>query len=292
MARSKFKGIKNTFRQSFIDKRNRGLIENTQVDYERLRDRPLAQEQVDNIHKKYSITYYSSRHDFDEHYSKAARTAVIADIRASHKEFKTDKAKQDYITNQVNERLDKQWEFYQHRELLIQSGQYDEIRTEQHRQQYIEHLRLANVDADVIENINRLTPEQWARLITYPSVDPSTPTTRILPQMTDIYSSTYQYDSDKYDVVKQEIQEAFKDAGLEYIENKKAKGQTEVLKRRKFRSLATAYYEGRLEITRKANGAFSVPFIGSTDSKKTGRVTKDFISYLDKVSDDFDLDED
>lgn len=292
MSRSKYKGFKNTFRQSFIDKRNRGLIENTQVDYERLRDRPLAQEQIDNIHKKYSITYYSSRHDFDEHYSKYARTAIITDIKQSHKQFDNDKQKQEYITNQVNERLDKQWEFYQHRELLIQSGQYDEIRTEQHRQQYIEHLRLANVDADVIENINRLTPEQWARLISYPNADPSSPMSRLLPQMTDIYSSTYEYNADKYDVIKQEIKEAFTDAGLTFIENKRAKGQAHVIKYRKFEELADAYYNNKLHIKRKPNGAFVVPFIGSTDSRATGKITKDFLKFLDKNPRDFDIDED
>ena len=278
----------NQFTQSFRNKSLRNTIMNTPIDTTRPR---LSQEQIDQQHKKYSITEYASYSDFEAKNERYSRTAVIRELNAENKTFKSTKQKEKYIREQTTERLQSQWRFYEHREGLIETGQYDEIRTEQHRQQYISHLRMANVDADVIENIERLTPEQWSRLNAFPDVDPKSFKNRLLPNMRDIYSSTLEIDTDKYDVIKDEIKEAFESAGLKFIENKKADGQVDVIKRRKFPALAAAYYEGRFEIKRKANGHYSVPFIGSTDGKNA-QTARDFIKYLDRVSIDYDVDDD
>ena len=280
-----------------IDKKYMGksfsnTIMNTPVDTQRLQNSPLTQEQVEQVKKKYNIKSYSDRMQFESDYSRDARRTIVQDMQIANKtakergekipfKFNSDNAREKYINQQVNERMEKWYSYYEHRELLILSGQYDEIRMNMYREQYISHLKLGNMHEEVIRNINELTPEQWKKLVEQPDARVDSEKTRELPFLSNIYS--YDSRTDNSDTI-QEIKEAFKSAGLEYksfpIEHARD------LKRKKFEALKDAYYEGRYDLHQNDKGEWVAPFIGKENGKDSD-IVLELVDYIDKHSEEY-----
>lgn len=247
-------------------------IANTPIDISRSLLSPI---EIERIHKRYNIRTFSTRQEFDEAYYSDAYNAALRDAKMNP----------DSKIESVKSRLDKWYDYYEHREQLIATGQYDDIRAETYREQYLSHLRMANVDNDIIKNIENLTLDQWRTLYQQPDTDVSSIKDRELPSISNIYS----YDShttDAYKQIGEEIRQAFKSAGLEFKEYGDKQEDNKVLMRRKFSKYAEAVLDGRIKLTNKADGSISVPFIGNTKGKNAD-VANDFIDYLEEIAEDF-----
>ena len=279
--------------KKYMGKSFSSKIMNTPVDTERLRSNPLSPEQVEQVKKKYSIKTYSSREEFNFNYIDDARRTITQDMIIANKtakqrheslpyKFRSDNAKIEYIDKVANERLDKWYSYYQHRELLILSGQYDELRSQQYREQYLKHLKMGNISGEIIRNIEDLSLEEWNKLVQQPEPQVDNQNNRKLPFLESIYSYA---SHDKAPDIESEIKEAFKSAGINFKEFPEESAKDN--KRKKFRAIADAYYEGRYDLHQNAEGKWVAPFIG-TEGGKDSDVVLELVDYIDRHSDEYD----
>ena len=277
--------------KKFMGKSYSSTIMNTPVDYERLKSSPLSQEQVEQVKKKYNIKTYVDRMQFESEYTTSARRTIVQDIEIANKtalergekapfRFNSKLARENYITQQVNERMDKWYSYYEKRELLILSGQYDEIRMKMYHEQYISHLKLGNVSEELLRNIQELTPEQWKKLVEQPDARVDSDKNRELPSLSNIYS--YDTRSDNANIVK-EIKEAFKTAGIEYKSFPQEHARD--IKRKKFEAIKDAYYRGDYNLHKNDKGDWVAPLIG-TENGKDSDIVLELVDYIDKHSEE------
>ena len=97
------------------------------------------------------------------------------------------KNKQEYIDKHKDyigeEEANKRWKDYQHRDILISSGQYDEIRIHQYQESYATKLRKAGYPEDVAHNIEKLTPKQFNEIMLLPNADKTSLKSSVLPDI-------------------------------------------------------------------------------------------------------------
>ena len=279
--------------KKYMGKSISNTILNTPVDYERLRNSPLSATEVENIKNKYKIKTFSSREEFMFIYTDDARRTIIQDMNIANKtakerneklpfNFRNETTRDNYIDKQITERLDKWYKYYQHRELLILSGQYEEIRLNMYKEQYLSHLKSGNISKEIIKNIEDLSMEDWQKLVQQPDAKVDSDKTRELPSLSNIYS----YDSkvDNTANIESEIKEAFKSSGIEFKEYPELNNAD--LIRKKFPRLTEAYYEGRYDLHQNDSGKWVAPFIGTEDGKNSDLV-KELMEYIDKHSDEY-----
>lgn len=287
------KTVSEILDKKYMGKSFSSNIMNTPVDMERLRNNPLSQEQVEQVKKKYSIKSFSSREEFNFNYLDDARRTITQDIIIANKtakerneelpyKFRSDETRMNYIDKIANERLNKWWSYYQKRELLILSGQYDEIRSQQYREQYLKHLHMGNISNEIIKNIEDLSLEDWNKLVQQPDTNVDSPNIRKLPFLESVYSYV---SHEKAPDIESEIKEAFKSAGIEFkpYVNEKARD----LKRKKFDAITKAYYEGRYNLHKNDKGKWVAPLIGTEDGKDSDLVLE-LVEYIDKHSNEYD----
>lgn len=280
--------------KKYMGKSMSETIRNTPVDYDRLRNSPLSAEQVEQVKKKYSIRTYNSREEYMFLNADDARRAIIQDMNIANKtakergekipyNFKNETTRDNYIDKQMTIRMNEWYSYYQKRELLILTGQYEEIRLKMYKDQYLSHLKSGNIGKDVIKNIEDLTLEQWQQLVQQPDTKVDSDKTRELPSLSNIYS----YDSkvDNTANIESEIKEAFKSAGLEFKEYPEESNANVI--RKKFPKITEAYYEGRYDLHKNDNGKWVAPFIGTEDGKNSDLV-KELIDYIDKHSNEYE----
>ena len=278
--------------KKYMGKSFSSKIMNTPVDTERLRNNPLSQEQVEQVKKKYSIKTYSSREEFDFNYIDDARRTITQDMIIANRTakerheslphmFRSDNAKIEYVDKLANERLDKWYSYYQHRELLILSGQYDELRSQQYREQYLKHLRMGNISGEIIKNIEDLSLEEWNKLVQQPDANIDSPNNRKLPFLESVYSYM---SHEKTPDIESEIKEAFKSAGINFKEFPEEHARD--LKRKKFDAIVDAYYEGRYNLHQNAEGKWVAPFIG-TEGGKDGDLVLELVDRIGRDSDKY-----
>lgn len=286
--------IVNTLDKKYMGKSVSKTIMNTPVDYQRLHNSPLSQEQVEEVKKRYGISTFNSEAHFKFEYTDDARRTIVQDMKLANEQakargekepykFRNTQTRENYIDSQITKRLNEWYSYYQKRELLIQSGQYDEIRLSMYREQYLSHLKLGNVDGSVLKNIEELSDEDWKKLVQQPDPRPDSIKTRELPSLANVYS----YDSkvDNSANITKEIKEAFESAGLTFKEYPEEDNKS--LIRKKFPKITQAYYEGRYDLHQNDKGKWVAPFIGTEDGKNSNMV-KELIEYIDKHSDEYE----
>ena len=139
--------VEISLNKKYMGKSMSETIRNTPIDYDRLRNSPLSQAQVDEIKKKYSIKSYSSKEEYMFMSADDARRAIVQDMNIANKTakergekepyvFRSTNSRDNYIDKQMTTRLNEWWSYYQKRELLILSGQYEEIRLSMYKEQY------------------------------------------------------------------------------------------------------------------------------------------------------------
>ena len=280
--------------KKYMGKSMSETIRNTPIDYDRLRNSPLSAEQVEQVKKKYSIKTYSSKEEYMFLTADDARRAIIQDINIANKTakergeklpytFKNEVTRDNYIDKQMTARLEEWYSYYQKRELLILSGQYEELRLKMYKDQYLSHLKSGNISKEVIRNIEDLSLEQWQKLVQQPDAKVDSDKNRELPSLSNIYS----YDSkvDNSANIESEIKEAFKSSGLEF-KSYPEENNADVI-RKKFPKITEAYYEGRYDLHKNDNDKWVAPFIGTEDGKNSDLV-KELIEYIDKHSNEYE----
>lgn len=201
MANNKWKKIndyyaKHTVRDKIMDIQVRGTS--------------LGEDYKQSIYEKYNITRIS-KHDFMER----ARDTIVRSVREEYKDTLKQiafrKNKEKFINNKVEEELNKRWEEYEHRDKLIETGQYDKFRIQDYREKFINVLKEMNIDENIIYTLEKLSNEKLSALISQPNTQRDDNQKRKLPTLGWYYPSKDGNASD--DIIaktENEILEAFK----------------------------------------------------------------------------------
>lgn len=145
---------------------------------------------VEQMYKTFKMRKYDNRQDFEK-----AMTSKFP--------YKQDE-------------LDTLWREYEHRDMLIRTGQYEEIRYQYYRDKYVAAMELRNVDSKYVNRIKSLSLEQWKQLINVPNSSKSRTDDKALPVLGGGFVSTQPGASD--DIKTQEfiklLERAFSLAGI------------------------------------------------------------------------------
>lgn len=189
---------------------------------------------VKEIHEKFSIPYYKGRNDF------------------------------------INKKLDMQfsdaqlealWIEYEHREKLIVTGQYEKIRLDMFRQNYIKGMERLGMSKAEIEHFKKLTDKQLDELIMYPRVEKGSEKSTYLPQL-----GLFNYDDkESLSRVRADLEEAYEAVGLETL-------QDENFDRYK-------NYKVKLsKPNKKGEQHYYIPFVGS-ETGRNADLVRDILEY-------------
>ena len=280
--------------KKFMGKSFSNTIMNTPIDTERLQNSPLAPEQVEQVKKRYNIKTFPSRDNFNYNYFDDARRTIIEDMTRANKlaterheplpyKFRSDNAKEEYVNRLANERLDKWYSYYEHRELLILSGQYDDLRAEQYRTKYLEHLKLGNISGEVIRNIKDMSLEEWKKLVQQPETQVDKENYRKLPFLESVYAYS-SHTTSEIKSIEDEIKEAFSSADIEFKSYPEEKPRD--IKRRKIAALTDAYYMGNYDLHKNSQGKWVAPYIGTEDGKD-GDIVLELVDSINRNSDKY-----
>ena len=177
-------------------------VKKTAVDINRLNTQRMRSDidnYVDSIYSMFNIKRFKNKDEF-------------LDYQAN--------SNPDLKTSEVN----KRWEEYKHRDDLITSGQYEDLRYKQYRENYITALKKGNFPMELITNVENLSIEKWKEIIILPSANKEKPNDRQFPVL-----GGYRYgDANEafYRATIAEIKEAFNALGVPYIDD------TDLLKKR------------------------------------------------------------
>lgn len=129
-----------------------------------------------------------------------------------------------------NKKLDKYWEQYTQRDYLIRSGQYDDIRSNLYKENYLKNLkRMVGADTarwdKYIATLENLTPQQWLALSRDVNSDIDSPNRNRLPQIHFMYQLEGM-EEDRKDAereIEDDITRALSDIGIAVDENIESK---------------------------------------------------------------------
>lgn len=190
----KYQGIRQFFKDNIqISKR----IKNTKLDEERF-EKGLNRKDLDifldNIYKRYGIARYESK------------DAMRQDMLKYGKGFAKN--------------VDMKWEEYLHREDLMISGQYDDLRASNFRNNYLKSLSLLGVDHQIIVNLETLTEDEWSRLMEYPNKDNLKARKYYMPAIQDYYpTDDMRSNKSLRESAEEEIENAYRDVFNKDIRN-------------------------------------------------------------------------
>lgn len=192
--------------QYYSSKGISATVRNTKVDYSRYND----SRDVSEIYERYNINQFTSESQFRDHYIKKG----LIDDRVSLPE---------------RERLlKKMWYDYVHREQLMFTGQYEEIRTQVFKDNYIRALQAIGVPEYYINTLQMASLEEWQRLATIPNTDKTSMEDGKLPHLGGFAYSTKGDNERAYDMEKilGDVIKAAREAGIymatpEYLEEQR-----------------------------------------------------------------------
>lgn len=153
---------------------------------------------VDNIYTTYNINHYKDKEEF------------IKDMK-EHSLLPEDK-------------YDDLWKKYQHRDELIRSGQYEELRVQQYRDAYIQGMKNNGFSDVEIYNVSKLSLQDFKRMSEGINFDKTNPNKNYLPQLGELFA----YGSGQLDQVhfnpnlpeyQENLRKAFDDASIPFIDN-------------------------------------------------------------------------
>lgn len=183
-----------------MSKNVRNLKVNEKLLYQASQD-PNNEVYVDSVYEKFNIHRYANRKEF-----------VLSKLES--------------MPNIPNEKLDDMWRDYQHRHLLIKSGQYEEWRYTSFRENYISAMKNSAFSLEAIKNVENIPLEKWKEIIALPTVDKHKPGDTLFPKL-----GGFQYGKIAVKFAKaatDEIKEAFRTLGLTYIEGEQVSKATKM----------------------------------------------------------------
>lgn len=189
---------------------------------------------VKEMHKKFKIPYYTGRADFVN--KKLAMQFTDAQIEAL-------------------------WVEYEHREKLIVTGQYEKLRLDLFRKNYIKGMERLGMSKAEIEHFKKLTDEQLDELIYYPDLRKDSAKKRYLPEL-----GNFTYDDiSSLENTRQELELAYKVVGIETLED-------EMFNRYK-------NYKVKLsKPNKKGEQHYYIPFVGS-ETGRNADLVRDILEY-------------
>lgn len=150
------------------------------------------------IYERYKIRQFTSKEQFRSYYLEKG----LVDDRVNLKE---------------RERLlTKMWNDYVKREQLIITGQYEDIRTQIFKENYIKALTAIGVPQYYIDKLQSATLEEWSKIANVPNPDKSSTEDKKLPHLGGFAYSTKGDQERSYDMEKilTDVVKAAKDAGI------------------------------------------------------------------------------
>lgn len=177
-------------------------INDMSVDYAKLRDirHNKTQDAINKakwyVYETYHINQYENREDFIE------------------------AMKENKFTKYSDAELEKLWKQYEHRDMLIETGQYEEYRINAYRNKYIAALKIEGVNQNVIDNIKKLSNEEFASLVGTNDARVDNDRVYLLPILGQFdYHIMGIKANSKIIEIEDEIKNAFKEVGLPFNEN-------------------------------------------------------------------------
>lgn len=89
--------------------------------------------------------------------------------------------------NYTNKEILREWRRYKHRDLLIATGQYQEIRSEEYRVNYVRAMAEKGIDQNLIEFILNLSLEEWNNFSILPTTDKGSRLKHQAPDLSQFY---------------------------------------------------------------------------------------------------------
>lgn len=183
--------IDDTYRRSRVSER----IRETNVSVKEMRK--SHREHIDiegykeSIYNKYNIKQYTNKREFNK----------------DHEDFLTDR------------QIDALWIDYKHRDKLIESGQYDKIRLQLYKENYVSRLEKSNYPREVISNIEKLDLKDWEKIVILPNTDKNKLKNSVLPDIGAYYYEVVGTFSPVADTVRTniaDIRNVFYQTGLKW----------------------------------------------------------------------------
>lgn len=265
-----------------------------------------SDEYINETYKIFNITRFDSKSD----YELLVRNNITEGVKK--KDFLKGIPREQRgqaIENAVNEIIDKEWKFYQHRDDLIATGQYEEFRYNDYRDKYIENMKKWMVDQRLIDTMKNASLEELKRIIQDPNSAKDDKNKNTLPVLGFTYS---QVTGPQLAETEESIMEAFKHAGVALLDTNVADEEIVKYARAKvyvstergtasnayrrlratdrpetdtyenlFDSMLTAYKQDRLNIHfTKAHNIY-IPFVGSS---RSGTKNAAFMELFEKYA--------
>lgn len=210
-------------------------INKIHVDMNRLNDelsKPGWLERAEEVYKKYGIKQYSLD-------------------KAGEKQFRLDKLNNSN-KDLSNKELEQLWREYQHRDDLIISGQYEDIRAQMYRDNYLKAMRKSGIYPEAIKNVEALSLENWKTIMELPSANKKNPKDTLMPHI-----GGFHYGSVSATFINnaiEDIKNAFKTLGVEYIDDVdvKAKVKQAIAKVNKVR------FDDEIEVANKIDNLIKI----------------------------------
>lgn len=183
------------FKEYYNNRNIKSDIYNMPLDqqaYDKYESQESQEQYVSEIYKKYNIKRFSSKKDFTNSINKEESTLWLT-------------------PTEINNR----WKYYEKRDKLIRSHQYDMIRLDNYREQYIKMLEQLNISQSYIDTIRNMSYDKWSELISEPNTDKDSPYTKKLPIMGEFdYHVHGVFNNEKKEDYEQRIMDAFNSVGV------------------------------------------------------------------------------
>lgn len=262
---------------------------------------------VNEVYSNFRIARWSSRSDYEGVARENFRTAVVKDNRDTLRKMNPEQRK-EFIEAETNKKLEQGWNFYQHRDDLIATGQYEEYRYGDFRNKYVENMRTWAIDEKYIKAIEGANIEQLKNLFRFPNVRKDEKQKTELPILGFSYG---RLSGAQLAEAESAIRTALAGSGIPVDEvadteevNKYVRAKTYTTIERTpasnaYRRLRTAdrpetdtyeelfdkmvdsYEQGRLGIHRTKAGNVYIPFVGST---RKGTKNEQFMSLFERYA--------
>lgn len=251
-----------------------------------------GEDYINNIYDTFKITRWNSKSDYELATEAHHREAVLKNSSDTLKNM-SPQEQEKFIKQETQQRVDKAWEFYQHRDDIIATGQYEEYRFKDYRDKYVKAMESWKIDKKYVDALKNATVEELKSLFRFPSVDKNDPAKSLLPTLGFYYG---EISGPQRAEVEERMQEAFKGANVmpidvddndeveEYIKVKTYNAVEKSPARSAYRRLSTAdrpetdtyedlfnamtnsYKQGRLKVHITKTNNIYIPFVGSSRS--------------------------
>lgn len=286
----------------------------------------LTEQQVVEVYNKYGLTIIDNPTTY---YDNPTRTHNIRQyvVKENKDTIKAIKKKggdvEKFIQDKVRDRINQDIKDYEHRDALIRTGQYDEIRTRLYKVNYVESMQAWGIDESLIKAIEKASPTELAVLFTTPDAKKDSKDRYALPVLGFYYG---ELKGEQLNEVEERIRDAIIGAGIN-IPDEDYNGEDDTPSnaiityqlRRSFttteastarnmyrrlpkdmrpvglnygnlyHSMLLQYQAGKLKIRRSKAGNLYIPFVGSTNPKsKNPKFLSDFVEFADALGVDID----